>query len=468
MPQSGDPREHPPRTFRSDLRSLLGLGLPLMLGMGGHAFFNLVDLAMVGAYESDAVLAEQTIAGVTVASFLVTVPIVFVNGISNGTVAVIAQHFGAGNMKRANQSARQSLLLCGVFSILLGVLPALFSGPIVGLFDVRSEIEREVAEQYFLVMSHGAFSGFLLMQITANMRAIGIGVWPMVLLLVSNVGNIVGNYGLIFGKWGFPELGAPGAAWATVAARLMAVVVGLFVLMRAHPAIRIGLGGWRPRLRFLYQVAAVGFPVALQWTVRMASLLLLLMVVSPFGSAVKAAYGIGTRLDTLAIFAGLGWGGACAALLGQRHARGETVSARRIAAQAAVLNLVTMVVLGVVFYAFAEPLIRVFSLSVETEADISIVERGALYLRVGVFSYPGYALAIVWAHALNGAGSVKTPLAIDTVGLLLVQIPLAWWWSRGDMGESGAWWALVVSHSLMALVYYVVFRRGAWERKRLT
>ena len=121
---------HPARSFAADVRSLLGLGVPLMLGMGGHAFFNLVDLAMVGAYESDPERAAQTIAGVTVASFLVTVPIVFVNGISNGTVAVIAQHFGAGNMRRSNQAARQSLLLCGLFSVLLGVLPALFSGPI--------------------------------------------------------------------------------------------------------------------------------------------------------------------------------------------------------------------------------------------------------------------------------------------------------------------------------------------------
>ena len=70
-----------------------------------------------------------------------------------------------------------------------------------------------------MVMSHGAITGFLLVQITANMRAIGMGLWPMVLLLTSNVGNILGNYVLIFGYWGFPKLGAVGAAWATVGAR---------------------------------------------------------------------------------------------------------------------------------------------------------------------------------------------------------------------------------------------------------
>ena len=452
--------------WKRDLRSLLALGLPLVAGMGGHAFFNLVDLAMVGAYESEPALAEATIAGVTVASFLVTVPLVFVNGISNGTVAVIAQHFGAGKMRRANVAARQALVMCVLLSVLLGVVPALFAESIVGWFDVRSGVERQVAEDYFLVMSHGAFTGFLLMQITANMRAIGGGIWPMVLLLVSNVGNILGNFALIFGKWGFPELGAPGAAWATVAARLVSVVIGLLVLMRAHPSIRISLAGWKPRLRFLWQIASVGLPVAAQWTVRMASLLLILLVVSPFGASVKAAFGIGTRLDTLAVFAGLGWGGACAALLGQRHARGETASARRIAALSVGLNLAMMTLAGAVYWVWAEPLVSVFSLSVDDAADVGAVTEGARYLRISVFSYAGLAGAVVWAHALNGAGSVKTPMVIDTLGLLALQIPLAWWWA-GKWGVSGAWWALVVSHSLIALVYYAVFRRGAWERKRL-
>ncbi len=451
---------------RSSLWSVLRLGLPLVAGMGGHAFFNIIDLAMVGAYESDPVRAELTISGVTIASLLVTVPLVFVNGICNGSVAVIAQHFGAGNMRRANQASRQALLLCLLFSVLLGVIPGLLSGPIVDAFEVSAGLERDVAEEYFLIMSHGAVTGFLLMQITSNMRAIALGIWPMVLLLLSNFGNIVGNYALIFGTWGFPELGASGAAWATVAARLMSVVLGLFVLARAHPAIRIGLGGWRPRLRFLTQITAFGLPVALQWTVRMAAMLLLLLVVAPAGAAVKAAYGIGTRLETLTVFAGLGWGSACAALLGQRLVQGRIKAARLLTAQSAALNVATMTLMAVVYFIFAEDLIRLFSLSA-TEEVAGTVEHGARFLRVSAFSYPAYALSIVWVHGLNGAGSVKTPLLIDTIGLLVVQVPLAMWLVKTDLGTEGAWWAIVVSQWLLALVYYLVFRKGWWERKRL-
>jgi putative MATE family efflux protein len=467
MPESDSTSTTSPGGLFDGLPALLKLGLPLVAGMGGHAFFNVIDLAMVGAYKSEPDLAELTISGVTIASLLITVPLVFVNGISNGSVAVIAQQFGAGKMKRANRSSRQALLLGLALSIVLGVLPALFTSPFVSLFDVADGVERTVAEDYFMIMSHGAVTGFLLVQITANMRAIGMGMWPMVLLLTSNAGNIIGNYLLIFGKWGFPELGAPGAAWATVIARGVAIVIGVAVLFRAHPAIRIGWKGWRIDGRVLRNVAGVGLPVALQWTVRMVAMLALLLVVSPFGASVKAAFGVGTRLDTLATFAGLGWGGACAALLGQRLAQDRIAAARRVALQSAILNIVTMSLLAAAFFVWAEPLVQLFSLSVEGEVEPESIAKGAEYLRIVVFSYPFYALTIVWCHALNGAGSVKTPLLIDAIGLLAVQIPLAWWLSSTELAQTGAWWAMVVSQILMALVYWLVFRGGAWEKKRL-
>ena len=113
------------------------------------------------------------------------------------------------------------------------------------------------------------------MQITANMRAVGMSVSTMVLLMCSNLGNIVFNWMFIFGHLGFHEWGPIGAAWATVVARGAAAIVGLLLLVRSHPAIRVTLSGWMPRARFMWAVMRAGMPVALQWTVRMAAIALL-------------------------------------------------------------------------------------------------------------------------------------------------------------------------------------------------
>ncbi len=453
---------------RTRLAALLRLGLPLVAGMGGHALFNLVDLAMVGGYWKDPVKAEHALAAVSIASLVITAPLVFVNGISNGTASVVGQNFAAGKIRRANQSSRQALLLTIVWSVLFGVLPALFAGPIVAAFRTDPGYEHGLARDFLEIMSWNAWSGFLLLQVTANLRAVGMSVATMVLLLTSNVGNIVGNWLLVYGNLGFPEWGPIGAAWATAVARGVAALLGILVLSRAHPAVRISRsGGWRPRARFMWAVARTGLPVALQWSVRMTALLIVLLVVAPFGVETKAAFGIGTRLDTLALFAGFGWGAACAALVSHCLAQGRLDDARKVTRDSAILNVMTMAVAATFYYAFAEELIRLFSLSVSDDTPPGVIREGAIYLRVSVFAYPALALSVVWAHALNGAGSVKTPLLLDAVGLLAIQVPLTWYLSRTELGPAGAWWALVISHSLLASVYYLVFRSGRWERKRL-
>src|SRR6185436_21088038 len=82
---------------RKRFRELLRLGIPLVAGMGGHALFNIVDLAMVGAYRGGADQpADQTLSAVGIASLVTTAPIVFMTGISNGAVPVIARNFAAG------------------------------------------------------------------------------------------------------------------------------------------------------------------------------------------------------------------------------------------------------------------------------------------------------------------------------------------------------------------------------------
>jgi putative MATE family efflux protein len=452
---------------RGVLRALLRLGVPLVLGMGGHALFNIVDLAMVGAYRGgEARPADETLAAVGIASLVLTAPVVFMNGISNGSVTVIARAFGGGKWRRANQYARQGFVLALIFSVVLGLVPAFFSDAIATAY-AKPGWEHDLTRDYLVVMNVNAWSAFVLMQVTANMRAVGMSVSTMVLLLVSNVGNIVGNWLLVFGNLGFPECGPMGAAYATSIARGIAALAGIAVLLRAHPAVRLTLTGWVPRARFLWTIVRAGLPVALQWTVRMTAVALVLAAVTPFGSDVKAAFSVGTRLDTLALFAGFGWGAACAALVSHGIGSGRRDEVRRVTRYSAVLNVAMMAVAGICYYVFAEDLVRLFSLRGDVPVPAAVLAEGARYLRISILSYPGLAYCVVAAHALNGAGSVKTPLAIDAAGLLLFQVPLAFVLAGTGLGVLGAWWALVISHSVLAVVYWLVFRGGAWERKRL-
>lgn len=455
-------------------------GLPLVLGMGFHALFNLVDLWIVGK------LGTEALAAVTIATMLNTVPMVICNGVSTATIAFMARNIGFRNHRRASEVMRQSFLLVLVLSALMGFPPYFYSRELVILLKAEGPEVIEPARVYFEIMSLGTITMFLLMQITAALRAVGDGLWPLILLVGANMLNIVLDFALVFGKWGFPALGASGAAWATTISRGVFCVPGLWVLYRGRGGLRLSFARVRIRLRTMWRITVVALPASAQWVVRILAVIALLWIVgshdpslgSGFGKTAQAAFGVGLRLDLFAIFAGFGWGAAASTIVGQSLGRGDPRRAQRATWITLWLNVVMMCGIGVAYYTFAPFLIRFFG-SDKTIVDVGVagydagsfhevVRTGTSYMRIVVFSYLFLAISIVLAQALNGAGSTRTPMLIDTVGLLGLQVPLALVLSRHpELGLKGVWYAIVVTNAIMALMYVIVFRLGHWKRKEL-
>ena len=138
--------------------------------------------------------------------------------------------------------------------------------------------------------------------------------------------------------------------------------------------------------------------------------------------------------------------------------------------------MIMMAGMGVAYYIFAPFLIRFFGADTEImdvassgrESFEAVVVIGTDYMRIVVFSYVFIALSVALSHGLNGAGSTRTPMFIDGVGLLLIQLPMAYFLSRKtDLGLHGVWYSIVVSNAIIAVVYVILFRMGRWKRKVL-
>jgi len=461
---------------RGVVRSILVFGIPLVLGMGFHALFNLVDLWIVGK------LGTQALAAVTIATMINTVPMVIMNGISTSSIAFMARSIGFHNMDQANRVMGQSLILTVILSVILGVVPWFYARELVVLFEAKGENIVSVATEYLAIVSLGTITMFLFMQITAVLRAAGDGLWPMVLLLGANVLNIVLDWALVFGHWGFPNLGAPGAAWATVISRAVFIVLGFAILLRGRNGLRLSLTWLRLRVQVIFHLLRVGLPASGQWVVRLVATLAILWIVSDydpvlrpeFDEAAQAAFGVGLRLDLLTIFAGFGWGAAASTLVGQNLGRGRPDRAEKAAWITTWINVLMMAGIGAAYYLNAEWLIRFFGDDREivdvagTGSFERVITIGAEYLRIVVFSYVFIALSMVLSQSLNGAGSTKTPMLIDIIGLLCVQIPLALYLSRNlGLGLTGIWYAIVASNVFIAVLYVVIFKVGRWKKKEL-
>ncbi|MBN2490208.1 MAG: MATE family efflux transporter [Planctomycetes bacterium] len=465
--------ERPPLGSRSrgdltrgtTLGNVLWFGLPLVIGMAGHALFNLVDLFMV----AQGVNRPGALGAVHLATTINMVPMVLYNGIATASIALIARAFGAGDRSRAAWISNQGMVVCLVAGVVLGAAFYLVAEDLIDLFR-PTEAMRADAIDYLEIVSLGTITMFLLMQITAAQRGVGNSVLPLFILTASNVLNMVLDYLFIFGVGPFKPMGVAGAAWATVVSRLVGSAWGLYLLWSRTSPLRLKLRELLPRARILFELHRLGIPASGQLVIRVLAVVGLTWIITDViadpgdRQAALDAFGIAIRLDILALFSALGWGTAAATLVGQNL--GAEKAHRAVAATwvAITLNVAMMGAIGGAFIAWAEPIIAFFN------TDPRVLDYGAHFLKIVAPSYLFLAFTVVLSQALNGAGSTRAPMLIDLCFVLLLQLPVAYVLaSWGPLGERI--WGVYLTYSLfnvlLALVYTVWFNKGYWKSLEL-
>ena len=437
-------------------RTVFAFGMPLAFGMASHASFNLFDLWIVGS------LGEDAVAAVHLGSTINFFPMIVGNGISVGAVALISQRIGRKQHTEAAKTANLASILMLLVSLVLGGACALFAR---GLIDVQSGTggSAAVGSEYLEVVSWGTFTMFGLMHVTGVLRAIGNAMWPLVLMLGSNALNIALDFVLIFGwpSFGIEAMGAVGAAWASVLARLVFVVLGYCVLARASSPLRPGRALPRDLRGEFLRILRIGVPQSVQMFVRASLVLTVTRIAGEVGgTAAQAALGVATRLDTVVLFSAVGWAGAATAMVGQASAARLTGRCQRAAWVAAAYAAASGLVCGLVFLLFSDPLYLLFV----PEGGAAYLAHGRLYFAVLAFAHPAAAASLVLAGAWNGVGVSVRPMLFDLVGFGLLLQPFLFFWhaQAANLGLLGVWLAVLVVNWLLFAAYAVRLRRSQW------
>jgi len=453
------------------LRATLVFGWPLVAGMAFHSLFNLVDLYIVGQLPD----ASVAIAAASIPSLVNSIPMVIYNGIVNAAIALVARHSGTGNHRRGNYEAGQGLVLAVILGVVLGVPPAVFARPICAALGAEPGPVLDQATTYLQIMSLGTVTMFLLLQVTGAIRAAGNSTVPMSVLIGANVLNVLLGVWFVFGGLGLHGMGVVGAAWATVLARGVAVLPAFLLLFKGFVGLRLRRFAFR--LRTQWQMLKIGVPSCGQFLMRMCQYLYLLKFVEWAAPAseltpAQAAFGVGLRLDTFALFCGLGWAAAASTLTGQNLGHGRRDRAIHASWIAVGLNAATMLLFAAAYVLFAEPLIRFLGhdagAGTVTDFD-SVVRIGRTYLNVSSAGYVHIAIGIVLSQAMAGAGSTKSSFLIELVGYIVIGLPLCGLVAAhaASLGGLRALWLAVLStHVVVAALYVVWFRRGRWAEPR--
>jgi putative MATE family efflux protein len=436
-------------------RALFLLSLPMVLEMVMEAVFAVVDIYFVSRLGPDAV------ATVGITESLMTVVYAIGIGFGTATTALVARRTGEKNKQAAAVAAGQSVLIGVLIGIVLAVPGLFFARDLLRLMGANDSM-IESNWMYTAIIISTNIVVVLLFIINAVFRSTGDAAISMRVLWLANLANMVLDPILIFGFGPIPAMGIQGAAIASVIGRGIAVLYQISILVRGTRRIRIGVAEFSPALQVIKTLVRLSYGGIGQHLISTSSWIFLMRILAEFGSVVLAGYTIALRILIFSILPSWGLSNAAATLVGQNLGAGKPARAEQSVYRTTVTNMILLGIIALVFIAWADYFIRLFI----DEPDV--VRHGSTALRIMSFGYLSYAVGMVMPQAFNGAGDTTTPTVLNFISFWLLEIPLAYMLSISlGFKESGVYYAIVCSESLLALLGFLLFKRGSWKKKSI-
>ena len=433
------------------------LAIPMILELSLESVFAVVDMFFVGKLGSNAI---QTV-GLT--ESVITLVYSLAIGLSTAATAMVARRVGEKNPDAAAHAGMQALIMALFATVIISIVGLIFAPDILGIMGAAPDVIKE-GTIFTRIMLGGSIVIILLFLINGIFRGAGNAAIAMRSLWLASLINIILCPALINGYGPFPELGLKGAAIATTIGRGTGVLYQCYHLFwnskntinfkKEHFIIDF------PLMKSLIQIA---WPATFQFIIASGSWIVLAQLVAVTGGThASAGYQIAIRNVVFFILPAWGLSNAAATLVGQNLGAKQPDRAEKSVMLTTKYNAIFMSGVMLLFIFFAEPIIGIFS---KTPADM---EYGILSLQIIGTGYIFYGIGMVMIQALNGAGDTRTPTWINFIGFWLFQIPLAYLLAKGfNMGPTGAFIAIPVAESLIALVAWYYFKKGKWKQVQI-
>lgn len=438
-------------TTGSIRKAIFMLSIPMILEMLMESIFALVDIAYVSQVSINAV------ATIGLTESVITLVYAIAIGLSMAATAVVARRVGGKNLKGAREAAVQAIFLGVLVSIVVGIIGFLYNKEILVLMGAEPDL---IAEGYGYTkwLIGGNITIMLLFLINAIFRGAGDASIAMWTLVLSNGLNIILDPIFIFGWGPVPEYGVMGAAIATNIGRGTAVLFQLGILFFGWSKIKLVLLDMVLNLKVMFNLIKVSAGGIAQFLIGTSSWVFLMRIMSEFGSEVLAGYTIAIRVMMFTLMPSWGMSNAAATLVGQNLGAKQPDRAEKSVWITGKYNAIFMGLVSIIYLLFAKQIITAF-------ADTpSVVENGALCLRIIAAGYIFYAYGMVVSNAFNGSGDTQTPTKINLIAFWLYQLPVAYLLALVlDWGAIGVFIAITTAEVLLAAIGIVWFRKGKWK-----
>lgn len=424
--------------------ALMKLSLPIMGTSLIQMAYNLTDMIWVGRLSSDAVAAVG-VAGMYL-------------WLSRGLAAFprmggqirVGQCLGAGQVQDARSYARAAMQIAVVLGILYGLVCGVFSGPLIGFFNLTDTGVIRDAQWYLIITGGGIIFSFVNLVMTGIMTAMGNTVATFRATLVGMVINLFLDPMLIFGIGPFPRLEVVGAALATLFAQVIVFLVFLVIVRKDDIIFRnmhlLGKAEWDR----IGEITRIGTPVAVQQMIFTFISMGIAREISEWGEAAIAAQKVGSQVESLSWMAAEGFSSSINAFTAQNYGADNRERVKKGYLAAVKLTIIWSIFTTLVLLVFPEPIFRIFI----TEKDV--IPMGVSYLRIMGYSQILMCLEITTSGAFQGLGRTIPP-TVESIVLTGARIPMAILLSATSLGLDGVWWSLTISSIVKGIVLVTWF-----------
>lgn len=443
-----------PDSLSAVRRQVLQLAGPSLVEMALVSFVNMADMMMVGR------LGPAAIAAVGLTNQPVFFAMAVFIALNVGTTAVIARAIGAGEDQVANDAMRQSLMLVIAMGLVVSALGFAFAGNVLKFMGAEADVVP-LGTSYMRIIAAGGPFMVVAMSLTAALRGAGDTVSPMKANMVANITNVVGNYLLIYGKFGFPRLGVAGAALATSFARVIAFLLLLRVVMSGNTHLHL-TGPFALNKELLERIIRVGAPSAGEQVVLRGGQLVYLKIVAGFGTTVVAAHQVGMNILNLSFMPGMAFAVAATTLVGQGLGAGMPDAAEEWARETRKMGMFVSGCMALMFILFGKYIAMLYT------NDPEVIVRTATVLRILGLVQPAQSTQFILAGGLRGAGDTKWPLYSTAVGVWGFRVAVGYFLAV-VMGLElvGAWMGMAIDQVARSAIIGLRFKSGKWKSARV-
>ena len=441
-------------------RDIIRIAWPSFVELLLTQLASMVDLMMVGSMGGTANpnIGAQALSAVGVTTqpkFLLMAAFISMN---TGITALVARSKGTGDKERANLIVRQGLLLTFCTTVVLSILGTVFARQMILFMGSTEEIVTTWATQYLQIQMVGFLTMALTSTITAALRAVGDSRTCMIYNMIANVVNVIFNWLLIYGHFGFPELGVAGASLATVLGQFVAFIMALTVLIRGNGFLKLEFKlGFKPNRNILRNVLNIGLPAMLEQLLMRAGIIIFTKTITSLGTTAYATHQVCMNIQALSFMTGQAFAVSATSLVGQSLGKRRADMAQAYCGRTRTIGFAFAIFLAIIFVFFGGDIVGLYN------SDPEIIRIGGQIMLFIAFTQPFQSSQFITTGGLRGAGDTKTTAKITFITVLLVRPITAILLVNAGLGLYGAWTAFSLDQLLRSALVLRRYNSGKWK-----